>query len=191
MVTVTTVGYGDATPISPLGKVVAGLTMFCGILSLAFPMVIFSQNFQSVQEEFEQRRRGRERALVRKRKRRTAQNETENQINSQDGEEGEEMMDLENTEVEISPDDQDLQLRAKRLPTEQLHDLVKRELKSVSLEVEVFEELCERVEQRIEFIASLLTEIERRELSSRRTHPKRLTQSGHASPDANPDDILP
>eukprot|EP01063_Lacrimia_lanifica_P016430 TRINITY_DN2299_c1_g1_i1.p1 TRINITY_DN2299_c1_g1~~TRINITY_DN2299_c1_g1_i1.p1 ORF type:complete len:886 (+),score=242.43 TRINITY_DN2299_c1_g1_i1:145-2802(+) len=45
IVTLTTVGYGDETPSTPGGKVVACLTMLCGTLVMAFPMVIISQNF--------------------------------------------------------------------------------------------------------------------------------------------------
>lgn len=40
MITVTTVGYGDTHPITPLGKIVASLTALCGIGTLALPTAI-------------------------------------------------------------------------------------------------------------------------------------------------------
>ncbi len=53
--TMTTVGYGDTYPVSPLGKfgkldslltfAVAALTMLCGILTLAFPISILGSTF--------------------------------------------------------------------------------------------------------------------------------------------------
>jgi voltage-gated potassium channel Kch len=42
MVTLTTVGYGDAVPTSGLGKFVASLTIIIGILLMAFPVTIFT-----------------------------------------------------------------------------------------------------------------------------------------------------
>lgn len=43
--TLTTVGYGDATPITALGKVVGGLTMITGLCILALPVAIISTGF--------------------------------------------------------------------------------------------------------------------------------------------------
>jgi hypothetical protein len=48
VVTMTTVGYGDNVPTTPLGKFVAGLTMLCGILCVALPVSILGNNFQEV-----------------------------------------------------------------------------------------------------------------------------------------------
>eukprot|EP01061_Rhynchopus_euleeides_P017038 TRINITY_DN283_c4_g1_i1.p1 TRINITY_DN283_c4_g1~~TRINITY_DN283_c4_g1_i1.p1 ORF type:complete len:663 (+),score=162.31 TRINITY_DN283_c4_g1_i1:56-1990(+) len=46
LVTLTTVGYGDEVPSSVAGKCIAAVTMLCGTLVIAFPMVIIGQNFQ-------------------------------------------------------------------------------------------------------------------------------------------------
>lgn len=43
--TLTTVGYGDVTPITPLGRVVGGLTMIIGLCILALPVAIISTGF--------------------------------------------------------------------------------------------------------------------------------------------------
>jgi len=48
--TVTTVGYGDATPISYLGKVVCGCSMVLGVLSIAVPVGMITSSFTSVME---------------------------------------------------------------------------------------------------------------------------------------------
>jgi len=45
MVTMTTVGYGDFTPTSPVGKFVAGLTMITGVIIIALPITILASNF--------------------------------------------------------------------------------------------------------------------------------------------------
>ncbi len=43
--TLTTVGYGDATPTTPLGKLWAGLTMVMGLCILALPVAIIATGF--------------------------------------------------------------------------------------------------------------------------------------------------
>ncbi|WID97600.1 cyclic nucleotide-gated ion channel [Bosea vestrisii] len=45
IVTLTTVGYGDAFPISPLGKLVASLTAVMGLVMLALPVGIIATAF--------------------------------------------------------------------------------------------------------------------------------------------------
>ena len=55
MVTMTTVGYGDVSPVTGIGKVCAVLTMFCGIIILALPITVIGTNFanQYEQQRFE------------------------------------------------------------------------------------------------------------------------------------------
>eukprot|EP01043_Picozoa_sp_COSAG02_P054608 COSAG02_NODE_6209_length_3724_cov_44.732690_3_plen_479_part_00 len=45
-VTFTTVGYGDVNPITPVGQVLAAITMFIGIFFLAMPLAIVGGSFQ-------------------------------------------------------------------------------------------------------------------------------------------------
>src|ERR1051325_3349552 len=47
IVTVTTTGYGDAVPITGLGKLVAAVTMTFGILVIALPTSIIGSNFNN------------------------------------------------------------------------------------------------------------------------------------------------
>lgn len=53
VVTMTTVGYGDATPASPGGKVVAAFTMITGLLAIALPVSVLGQNFARVMDVYE------------------------------------------------------------------------------------------------------------------------------------------
>ncbi|CAG8496938.1 5768_t:CDS:2 [Diversispora eburnea] len=54
IVTLTTTGYGDYIPASPIGKVIAALTMTCGIMVIALPTSIIGSNFMA---EWQERRR--------------------------------------------------------------------------------------------------------------------------------------
>ena len=56
IVTLTTVGYGDAVPETPAGKVVASLTMLTGVLVIAFPTMILGKNFNDVCSTFEKKK---------------------------------------------------------------------------------------------------------------------------------------
>ena len=51
IVTLTTVGYGDNVPVSWLGKGIASLTMLCGILVAAFPVILIGNNFNEAVED--------------------------------------------------------------------------------------------------------------------------------------------
>ncbi len=48
MITLTTVGYGDVVPITPLGKVVASMTAVTGLVMLALPVGIIATAFAEV-----------------------------------------------------------------------------------------------------------------------------------------------
>eukprot|EP00029_Vermamoeba_vermiformis_P011562 TRINITY_DN6381_c0_g1_i1.p1 TRINITY_DN6381_c0_g1~~TRINITY_DN6381_c0_g1_i1.p1 ORF type:complete len:494 (+),score=53.25 TRINITY_DN6381_c0_g1_i1:34-1515(+) len=56
VVTVTTVGYGDSVPISPLGKAVACIAAVAGILLFAFPISVFSENFSDAFKQYRSRK---------------------------------------------------------------------------------------------------------------------------------------
>ena len=45
VVTLTTIGYGDVTPVTPLGKVLAGVTAFFGVGLIAAPTGILAAAF--------------------------------------------------------------------------------------------------------------------------------------------------
>eukprot|EP00756_Hemistasia_phaeocysticola_P050992 Hpha_TRINITY_DN26176_c0_g1::TRINITY_DN26176_c0_g1_i1::g.155372::m.155372/K04886/KCNB2; potassium voltage-gated channel Shab-related subfamily B member 2 len=51
LVTVTTVGYGDMTPVTTSGKAVAWLTMASGALIVAYPVTMLTSVFAEVHEE--------------------------------------------------------------------------------------------------------------------------------------------
>lgn len=48
MITLTTVGYGDAVPVTPLGKLVATVSALAGIVMLALPIGILATSFAQV-----------------------------------------------------------------------------------------------------------------------------------------------
>jgi len=54
IVTITTVGYGDAVPATRLGKVLAAITMCLGLLSVALPVTVLGSNFTKVMDMFEE-----------------------------------------------------------------------------------------------------------------------------------------
>ena len=53
VVTITTVGYGDVTPVTPLGKVAAGFFALVGIAFFALPAAILASGFMEVLGEDE------------------------------------------------------------------------------------------------------------------------------------------
>jgi hypothetical protein len=53
MVTMTTVGYGDCSPLSGLGKTIAVVAMLSGVLILALPITVIGSNFAKMVEMFE------------------------------------------------------------------------------------------------------------------------------------------
>ena len=55
IITMTTVGYGDVAPVSSAGKVVAVLTMFCGLVVLSLPITIIGANFDDEYRELRKR----------------------------------------------------------------------------------------------------------------------------------------
>lgn len=72
----TTVGYGDQYPVSVGGKIIAVLTMFCGLVVLSLPITIIGANFDDeyrelrkrTQEEKERQRRQERRERLRQQK---------------------------------------------------------------------------------------------------------------------------
>lgn len=51
-VTMTTVGYGDCYPVTPLGKILTTFAMISGVLALALPITVIGSNFAKMVEAF-------------------------------------------------------------------------------------------------------------------------------------------
>jgi voltage-gated potassium channel len=50
IVTLTTVGYGDAYPVTPLGRFLAGIIAIVGVMMIALPTGIFASSFSEAME---------------------------------------------------------------------------------------------------------------------------------------------
>ena len=55
IVTMTTVGYGDQYPVTTSGKIIAVVTMFCGLVLLSLPITIIGANFDDEYRELRKR----------------------------------------------------------------------------------------------------------------------------------------
>lgn len=64
MVTLMTVGYGDAVPETPLGRLIATMTMLASIIILALPISVIGTNFTSQWIVFKDQFKTRDRAHV-------------------------------------------------------------------------------------------------------------------------------
>jgi voltage-gated potassium channel len=63
--TVATVGYGDYTPVSPLGRIIATIVMFTGIGIVVTLVTVFAQKrVQSMQERLKSKTDGKTRVLA-------------------------------------------------------------------------------------------------------------------------------
>merc|ERR1719379_29527 len=51
LTTMTTVGYGDTFPLTPLGKLIGGIAMLAGIFCVALPTGILCAEFSRLYEE--------------------------------------------------------------------------------------------------------------------------------------------
>jgi len=54
VITVTTVGYGDTYPITPVGKIIAALTAIMGVAVIAIPIGVISAGFSETVQEKEE-----------------------------------------------------------------------------------------------------------------------------------------
>ncbi|KAJ2062677.1 hypothetical protein GGI17_002285 [Coemansia sp. S146] len=64
LVTVTTVGYGDYTPVSPWGQVIACFTMIIGVFTIVFPTSIISNTFANEWKAFHRAQKLREQRIL-------------------------------------------------------------------------------------------------------------------------------
>jgi voltage-gated potassium channel len=51
VVTLTTVGYGDIYPVTPVGKLVAAFVMLCGVGVIAIPTGVISSHMTDIIRE--------------------------------------------------------------------------------------------------------------------------------------------
>eukprot|EP00756_Hemistasia_phaeocysticola_P001341 Hpha_TRINITY_DN10950_c0_g1::TRINITY_DN10950_c0_g1_i1::g.26967::m.26967/K04885/KCNB1; potassium voltage-gated channel Shab-related subfamily B member 1 len=63
LVTLCTVGYGDAVPRTAFGKVTASLCMIAGILVMAYPVTILTSSFSEAWEEYRKQKWKRDRQI--------------------------------------------------------------------------------------------------------------------------------
>ena len=62
--TMTTVGYGDMFPITPLGKVVGFFCAICGVLCIALPVPSIVSNFHRLYQVRTNKTHGRKKRIV-------------------------------------------------------------------------------------------------------------------------------
>ena len=76
--TCSTVGYGDQVPVTTMGKVIAVLTMFCGLVVLSLPITIIGANFDDEYREL--RKRAQDAKEITRRKERAALRQQQQQV---------------------------------------------------------------------------------------------------------------
>jgi len=77
VITITTVGYGDYTPVSPLGRIIATIVMFSGIgIVVTLVTVIAQKRVERAQERLKSKTNGKARVLANEMKA-TIQNKVE------------------------------------------------------------------------------------------------------------------
>jgi voltage-gated potassium channel Kch len=57
IVTLTTVGYGDLTPVTVAGRIIASLAAVCGIFCIALPVTVIGSNFSKEFEAYQVRQK--------------------------------------------------------------------------------------------------------------------------------------
>lgn len=65
VVTMVTVGYGDVYPLTPAGKIIAGVVMIFGVLVLAMPISVIGANFTHIYSMSIARERKKKRCVAR------------------------------------------------------------------------------------------------------------------------------